>query len=106
MISIPLLRPFTCPVCGKLAFAGRRGPLPRRCAPCRRRPVLPERASGRTTCSSCAVAIAVAGRRGRLPSLCRGCRRENKNAAQRRYADLTPYTAEELGEIARTIGQR
>lgn len=99
MSSTPLLRSFTCPVCGKLAMAGRRGPLPRRCAACRRYRVLPERAAGRTTCSTCGTEITVPGRRGRLPTLCPGCRRESKNSGRRHYADLTPYTADELAEL-------
>lgn len=99
MTSTPLLRSFTCPVCRKLAMAGRRGPLPRRCGPCRRRPVLPARAAGRTTCSTCGAEIPVRGRRGRLPTLCHPCRRENKNSGRRLYADFTPYTADELAAL-------
>lgn len=105
MTSTPLLRSFLCPACGKLALAGRRGPLPRRCAPCRRRPVLPARAAGLTTCSTCGAEVTVHGRRGRLPTLCPRCRRENKAAGRRLYADLTPYTPEELGDLARGIWQ-
>ena len=103
MSSTPLLRSFTCPVCGKLAMAGRRGPVPRRCAPCRRRPVLRARAAGQTTCSTCGAEIPVRGRRGRLPTLCRYCRRERKNGGRRLYVDMTPYTADELGDLARSI---
>ena len=99
MTSTRLLRSFTCPVCGKPAPVGRRGPLPRRCAPCRRRPVLPARAAGRTTCATCGAQIPVPGRRGRLPTLCPACRRESKNSGRRLYADMTPYTADELAAL-------
>lgn len=99
MSSTPLLRSLLCPACGKRTLAGRRGPLPRRCAPCRRRPVLTARAAGRTNCSTCGAEIAVPGRRGRLPTVCPPCRRESKNAGRRLYADMTPYTPDQWADL-------
>jgi len=105
MASTSRLRSFTCPVCGHAAPVGRRGPLPRACTPCRRRPVVPARAAGRTTCSTCGAELPVRGRRGRVPTRCPRCRRASKNAGRRLYVDLTPYTAEELGALARRLWQ-
>ena len=50
-----------CVVCARTLFVGRRGPLPRRCPACRRRPVFPERAAGRTPCATCGQPTACAG---------------------------------------------
>jgi hypothetical protein len=79
-------RAIICPDCGKYVLAGSRGPLPTRCRQCRawrRRPILPERLAGKTTCSRCGATVPVTGRRGRLPQFCRVCRGESANAKRR-----------------------
>jgi hypothetical protein len=69
----PADRACACSACGAAIVAGRRGPLPTRCARCRRA-VLPGRVAGRVACSLCARGIRV-GRRGPLPTRCSACRR-------------------------------
>ena len=54
MTVLSASRETTCTGCGAVLRAGRRGPLPRRCPGCRRRPVLPERVAGRTACLAAA----------------------------------------------------
>lgn len=82
MISTPSPRAIVCPGCRKLILAGRRGPLPTRCAQCRGYKVLPERAAGRTTCSTCGTDLPIVGRRGRVPRFCRSCWRERRRRAE------------------------
>ena len=96
-------RAIICPDCGKFTLVGSRGPMPERCQQCRawrRRPVLPQRVAGKTTCSTCGAEVPVLGRRGRLPKYCPPCRREAGNARRRVYADLDHYySVDELAEL-------
>jgi hypothetical protein len=73
MTALSAYRETTCTGCGAVLRAGRRGPLPRRCPGCRRRPVQPERVAGRTRCLDCGRPVRVHGRRGRLPARCEAC---------------------------------
>jgi len=72
-----------CSTCGTAVTVGQRGPLPRRCAPCRRRPVLPERTGVRVSCVACGGAVSIRGRRGRLPRWCDACDRTRRVARER-----------------------
>jgi len=86
MVQYSSRRAIICPDCGKYVLAGSRGPLPTRCRQCRarrRRPILPERLAGKTTCSRCGATVPVTGRRGRLPQFCRACRGEAANEKRR-----------------------
>ena len=83
MTSTPRLRSIICPGCGRLTVAGRCGPLPTRCAQCRRYRILPARAAGRTNCSMCSAELPVVGRRGRLPLFCRPCWRKRRRCRER-----------------------
>lgn len=55
----------------------------------RRRPVLPERLAGKTTCSICGAEVPVLGRRGQLHRFCRPCRGEAANAKRRGGPPIT-----------------
>lgn len=104
MSNVPPARAISCPTCGRLTLAGARGPLPKRCADCRRWPVRPERVAGQTTCSGCHGHLRVLGRRGRIPTVCPPCRGRRRAAAnaRRRLIPMTDrrYTPEELADFA------
>ena len=112
MTVLPASRQTTCPGCGAVLRAGRRGPLPRRCPGCRRRLVLPERVAGQTRCLDCGRPVRVHGHRGRLPARCGDCARAR--ARSRRapvivpMENLTPadWAALDPGEGWRPAGSR
>ena len=80
MAVLSASRETTCTGCGAVLRAGRRGPLPRRCPGCRRRPVLPERTAGSTACRECGRSVRVRGHRGCWPGRCGDCARARVRA--------------------------
>ena len=86
MTVLSASRETTCTGCGVILRAARRGPLPRRCPGCQRRPVLPDRTAGSTACRECGRLVPVRCRRGRLPGRCAACARAR---ARSRRAPVT-----------------
>ena len=110
MTVLSASRETTCAGCGAVLRAGRRGPLPRRCPGCRRRPVLPERTAGSTACRECGRSVPVRGHRGRLPGRCEAC--AGARARWRRASVIVPmdsltpadWAAQDPGEGGRLAG--